>query len=290
MARRRVLAGRNWELILEAAPLVLVQACFLVVPLAMAVAMTFQVSKFYQVHWTWDLTTWSEVFSKWYYWGVLVRTSMMAALALAICLVISIPVAYAVVTRLSRFDGHFKAIIIFVFVTDSVLKTYGWAMFLDEKGVLNAALSLIGFAPDATRVLYTPAATIVGMVYNLLPFMIFTVYLSMNAIDRDLIRAAYDAGASRLRTFWTVTLPLSRPGIWAGAILVYVLSLGAFLEPKVLGGGNHPLEAEIIRQAFETRVNWPLGSAITVLLIAVSVIFVVLFSRLYATSSGGRRS
>jgi ABC-type spermidine/putrescine transport system permease subunit I len=290
MARQHVVASRNWELITQALPVILLQAAFFIVPLVLAFVLTFQASKFYQLQWTWDLATWAEVFSKWYYWGVLLRTSIMAAITLLICVVISLPVAYAVVTRIPQFDGHFKAIIIIVFVTDAVLKTYGGVIFLDERGVLNAALALIGFEPQATHLIYTRSATIIGMVYNLLPFMIFTIYLSMNNIDRDLIRAAYDAGASKLRTFWEVTLPLCRPGVWAGSILVYVLSLGAFLEPKVLGGGNYPMEAEIIRQTFETRVNWPLGAAITVVLILTSVLFVLLFSWIYGTSAGGKRT
>lgn len=289
MTGRHPAASRKWELILQAAPLALLQGAFLVVPLVMALALTFQTSEFYQVRWSWNLATWSEVFSKWYYWGVLLRTAGMAAITLVACLSISLPVAYAVVTRIPRFDLHFKAVIIFVFITDPVLKTYGWVMFLDVNGVLNAALDLIGFGPDATRLLYTRTATVIGIVYNLLPFMIFTVYLSMSNIDRDLIRAAHDAGASRLRTFRSVTLPLCRPGIWAGSILVYVLSLGAFLEPKVLGGGNHPLEAEIIRQTFETRVNWPLGATITVILILLSALFVFLLSKFYPATAGRRR-
>jgi spermidine/putrescine transport system permease protein len=120
------------------------------------------------------------------------------------------------------------------------------------------------------------------MVYNLLAFTIFTIYLSIANIDRSLILAAYDAGASKWRAFWEVTLPLSRPGIWTGAVLVFLLSVGVFLEPKVLGGGKSPMSAELIRQTFETRVNWPLGAALTIVLMAAAVFVILLFSRVYS--------
>ncbi|WP_353344675.1 ABC transporter permease subunit, partial [Aquicoccus sp. SU-CL01552] len=125
------------------------------------------------------------------------------------------------------------------------------------------------FSPAAVNVLFSPNATMIGMVYNLLPYTIFTTALSMARIDCDLVLAARDAGATRLRAFQEVTLPLAKPGIWAGAVLVFVLSLGVFLEPKVMGGGTSPLAAELIRQSFETRVNWPLGAALTLVLIVI---------------------
>jgi len=100
----------------------------------------------------------------------------------------------------------------------------------------------------------------------------FTIYLSLARIDRDLQLAAYDAGASRLRTFFEVTLPLAKPGLYSGAVLVFVLSLGVFLEPKVMGGGTAPMAAELIRQSFETRVNWPLGAALTLVLIGIGAL------------------
>ncbi|HCL67064.1 MAG TPA: ABC transporter permease, partial [Rhizobium sp.] len=125
-------------------------------------------------------------------------------------------------------------------------------------------------------ILFSPAGTMVGMVYNLVVYPMFTIYLSLVRIDRDLLLAAYDAGASRLRAFFEVTLPLSRPGLYSGGVLVFVLSLGAFLEPKVLGGGTSPLASELIRQSFETRVNWPLGAALTIVLIAVGALTLAL--------------
>jgi ABC-type spermidine/putrescine transport system permease subunit I len=206
----------------------------------------------------------------------------MSALCVVLCILISLPVAYALATRLQSLSGHVKVLITFAFLTDVTLKTFGWVLFLDQKGAANFLLEKIGFPPAMIGFLYTDWATLLGMVYNLLAFTIFTIYLSIENIDRSLILAAYDAGASKWRAFWEVTLPLCRPGIWTGAVLVFLLSVGVFLEPKVLGGGKSPMSAELIRQTFETRVNWPLGAALTIVLMVVAVFVILLFSRVYS--------
>src|SRR5690606_6453400 len=117
---------------------------------------------------------------------------------------------------------------------------------------------------------------------------LFTIVLSLSRIVRDLQQAAYDSGASRLRAFFEVTLPLSAPGLYAGAALVLVLSLGVFLEPRMMGGGNAPMAAELIRQSFETRVNWPLGAALTLVLIAIGAASMAAVA--WAVARTGRRA
>jgi spermidine/putrescine transport system permease protein len=256
-------------LLIATLPLALILVAFFLVPLGMTALLSFQSTQYYRVVWTWDLATWRDVFSHWHYWSIMGRTLTMAAICVVLCIVISLPVAYALVHRLASLENHVKILIVFAFLTDAVLKTFGWVLFLDRSGVLNGALETLGMGAQASDVLFSPNATMIGMVYNLLPYTIFTIYLSLARIDRDLMLAAYDAGASRLRTFWEVTLPLARPGIIAGGVLVFVLSLGVFLEPKVMGGGTSPMAAELIRQTFETRVNWPLGAALTLVVIVI---------------------
>lgn len=263
---------RDPGLLLVTFPLGLLMIVFFLIPLAMTVALSFQTTQYYRLVWTWDLAIWNDVFGQSHYWRILSRTLIMALICVLLCIVISLPVAYALVHRLRSMQNHIKLLIVFAFLTDAVLKTFGWVLFLDRSGVLNVTLERLGFGAASADVLFTPSATMIGMVYNLLPYTIFTIYLSLDRIDRDLILAAYDAGASRLRTFFEVTLPLARPGILAGAVLVFVLALGVFLEPRVLGGGTSPMAAELIRQTFETRVNWPLGAALTLVLISIGVI------------------
>ena len=270
---------KTWKdpvLIAAVAPLAIVMLVFFLVPLAMTVVLTFQTTQYYRLVWSWDLKVWTEVFSKPHYWTIIGRTIVMAVICVGLCLLIAFPTAYALATRLKAYNTHIQIMIVFAFLTDAVLKTFGWILVLDRNGVANWMLGTVGFAPDSLDILFTPAGAMVGMVYNLVVYPMFTLYLSLVRIDRDLLLAAYDAGASRLRTFFEVTLPLSRPGLYSGGVLVFVLSLGAFLEPKVLGGGTSPLASELIRQSFETRVNWPLGAALTIVLISVGALTLAL--------------
>ncbi|BBE71729.1 ABC transporter permease [Oharaeibacter diazotrophicus] len=271
--------AKSWRdpvLVATVAPLALIMAVFFLVPLAMTAVLTFQTTQYYRLVWSWDLKIWTEVFSKPHYWTIMARTLVMALVCVVVTLALAYPAAYALATRLKAWNTQVQILIVFAFLTDAVLKTFGWILVLDKSGVANWALDKVGFGPEAMDLLFTPTGTMIGMVYNLVVYPMFTIYLSLVRIDRDLVLAAYDAGASRLRAFVEVTLPLSRPGLYAGAVLVFVLSLGAFLEPKVLGGGTAPLASELIRQSFETRVNWPLGAALTILLIAIGALVLAL--------------
>jgi ABC-type spermidine/putrescine transport system permease subunit I len=281
---------RRWsdgELLVKAMPTVLLQTTCFLAPLVMTFLLTFQRTRNFQLTWTWDLWTWSEIFSKPHYWTILGHTLFMGVACVAICLVIAFPVAYGLATRFKAIENEIKVLITFAFITDATLKIYGWALFLDKNGAANYLLMEMGFPPDMIAFLYTDWATLLGMVYSLSAFAIFTIYLSLSNIDRSLILAAYDAGAGKIRAHWEVTLPLCKPGIWAGSVLIFLLSVGAFLEPKVLGGGKSPMSAELIRQTFETRVNWPLGAALTLVLMIVAVFVVLLFSRLLTLKRGG---
>lgn len=273
---------RDGALLAKALPVAVLQTACFVAPLLMTLALTFQQTKNYRLNWTWSLDTWVEVFSKPHYWSILGHTLVMAVLCVLLCNLIAVPVAYALVNRLQRVQDHVKILLIFAFLTDATLKTFGWVLFLDQKGMANYLLGFAGAPPGLVAFLFTDWATMLGMVYSLLPFCIFTIYLSMDSIDRSLVLAAYDAGAGRFRAFFEVTLPLSRAGIWTGSVLTFLLAVGVFLEPKVLGGGKSPMSAELIRQTFETRVNWPLGAALTLVLMVVAVFVVLLFNRVYS--------
>ncbi|MEZ5831105.1 MAG: ABC transporter permease [Dongiaceae bacterium] len=281
---------KNWrqvELWAKALPSVVLQTAFFLAPLVMTVLLTFQETRSFVLQWAWSLKTWTDIFTHPHYWTVLWHTLWMSAVCVSLCVVISLPVAYALATRLRAMSGHVKVLITFAFLTDATLKTFGWVLFLDQKGAANFLLERIGFPPEMIGFLYTDWATLLGMVYNLLAFTIFTIYLSIENIDRSLILAAYDAGAGKWRAFWEVTLPLCRPGIWTGSVLVFLLSVGVFLEPKVLGGGKSPMSADLIRQTFETRVNWPLGAGLTIVLMVAAVFAILLFNRIYSLQRSG---
>lgn len=281
---------RSWrdpELLVKALPSVLLQTTCFLAPLLMTFILTFQRTRDFQLRWTWDLTTWTDIFTKPHYWTILSHTLVMAVACVVVSILLAFPIAYGLATRFRSFQNEIKTLITFAFITDATLKTFGWVLFLDKKGGANFLLAYLGFPAETVAFLFTDWATLLGMVYNLLPFAIFTIFLSIDNIDRSLILAAYDAGAGKFRAHWEVTLPLCKPGIWAGSVLIFLLGVGVFLEPKVLGGGKSPMSAELIRQTFETRVNWPLGAALTLVLMVVAVFAVLLFSRVIGMKRAG---
>ena len=189
---------RSWrdpELLIKALPSVLLQTTCFLAPLLMTFVLTFQRTKDFQLRWTWDLVTWADIFSKSYYWTILLHTLVMASVCVVICILLAFPIAYGLATRFKRFGSEIQILITFALITDATLKTFGWVLFLDKKGAANFILSYVGFPPEMVAFLFTDWATLLGMVYNLLAFAIFTIYLSINSIDRSLILAAQDAGA-----------------------------------------------------------------------------------------------
>jgi ABC-type spermidine/putrescine transport system permease subunit I len=279
--KSRPVSVTNRSFLAVSLPVLVLQTCFFLVPLAITIALSFQQTEYFQTVWVWDLSNWREIFSKAYIWKVLLHTGFLSLTTVLICLIIAFPVCYAMITRGKSYLNHIKVLIVFAFLTDAILKTFGWVLFLDTSGGLNWLLSFVGIQFPSDSFLFTDWATVMGMIYTLLPFMIFTIFLAMENIDRDLLNAAADAGASKSRAFWEVTVPLCRPGIWAGSVLVFLYGMGSFLEPKVLGGGKSPMASELIRQTFEVRVNWPLGAALTLVLMASCIVAVLVFSKLY---------
>ncbi len=159
------------------------------------------------------------------------------SLCVVICLVIAFPVAYGLATRFKAFENEIKVLITFAFITDATLKTLrlGAVPRQERRRQLSAHRAWV-FRPTWSPSSITDWATLLGMVYSLSAFAIFTIYLSISNIDRSLILAAYDAGAGKIRAHWEVTLPLCKPGIWAGSVLIFLLSVGVF--PRTQGAGR----------------------------------------------------
>jgi spermidine/putrescine transport system permease protein len=161
------------------------------------------------------------------------------------------------------------------FWTSFLVRTYAWMLILRSEGLMNSALMSLGLIRDPLKLLYTDAAVLIGQVYGELPFMILPVYVSLERIDRRLLEAAQDLGANRLWTLLKVTLPLSKPGLIAGSILVFIPSLGAFITPDLLGGAKAIMVGNLIQNQF-AQLNQPMGSALSLLLMAAALILLVI--------------
>ena len=205
------------------------------------------------------------------YVGVLLGSLRMAAIATAVALLIGYPTAYFIATRPRRWRTPLLIIVILPFWTSFLIRTYAWVVLLNREGLINRPLLDAGIIGEPLPLLNNEFSIILGLVYIYLPLMILPLYASLERINPELREASTDLGASPLRTFLTVTLPLSSTGIVAGAIFVFVPSLGNFIVPELLGGGRHPMIGNLIQGQFLRARDWPFGAALTAGLIAITI-------------------
>lgn len=205
---------------------------------------------------------------------IILRTFMIAGATTVICLLFAVPVAYFI----SRQPASRKAILVYLltlpFWVSMILRVYAWMIILGKDGTLASALEAIGF-PDGMSFMFNDGATLTAMVYTYMPLMVLPVFASIEKLDGTLIEASHDLYGNRWTTLRRVILPLTAPGIIAGAILVFVPSLGAVLEPTLMGGGKQMMMGSLIQLQFGGGRNWPFGAAIAMTLMALVMIFLV---------------
>ena len=215
------------------------------------------------------------------YWHVFLRTAVMSVVATALTLLVAFPVAW-VIAKVAR--GRASALLFLVclipFWVSETVRTLGWMILLRESGVLPALLVRLGVTPEPVELLYHDATLLVGLVYTSMLFMIVPLVSALESLDDALIEAAYDLGASGFSILRTIVIPHAAPGITAGCIVVFMLTLGNYLTPVLLGGKNSQWFTETIYTQFITRFNWEQGAALGFLLLALSTGMVVAGLRL----------
>jgi putative spermidine/putrescine transport system permease protein/spermidine/putrescine transport system permease protein len=169
------------------------------------------------------------------------------------------------------------------FWTSLLVRTYAWLVLLQKKGLVNSWAISIGLWEEPIKMVHNLTGTLIGMVHIMLPFLVLPVYNAMRSIDRDYLKAAANLGANPSKAFWSVFFPLSTPGLIAGALMVFVLCLGFFVTPAVLGGGKIILVSMKIVSNIEQFVNWGAASALGVVLLAITVFFLWVASRFIRT-------
>lgn len=205
------------------------------------------------------------------YLGIYWRSLWIALLTTAICALLGYPVAYAI--ALSPLGERRKSALLMLVViplwTSFLIRTYAWMVILRTEGVINTVLVDLHLLHEPLRLIYTPLAVLLGLVYGELPFMILPLYAVLEKIDRSLLEVSQDLGANHWRTFLHVTLPLSTPGLVAGALLVFISSIGAFITPDLLGGARTMMVGNLIQNQFALVRDQPFGSAVAFLLTAM---------------------
>ena len=224
------------------------------------------------------LDNWAEALSDPFYRDILLNTLKIAAITTIVCALMGYPAAYFI----ARSKGS-KVILLLLlmlpFWISYIIRTMSWINILGVSGALNSALIWLGILAEPVQMLYNETTVILGLVHFLLPFMVLNVFVSLEGIDTNLEDAATSLGATRWEAFTQVTLPLSLPGLAAGGLLCFVLGAGTYITPLVLGGPTDAMFANLVFEAIITQLNWPLGSALSLMLLAVLGALVMIYNR-----------
>jgi spermidine/putrescine transport system permease protein len=205
------------------------------------------------------------------------KSFLIAGLSALFCLVLGYPFAFVIARMQSQWKGFLILLIIIPFWTSSLIRSYALIAIIKAKGILNSVLIGLGFIDHPLSILFTNSAVVIGLVYNLLPFMILPIMTNVERLDDRLIDAARDLGANRFTTFRKVIIPLTMPGIIAGCILVFLPAMTIFYIPDILGGAKSILLGNLVQNQFLIAENWPLGSAVSAVLTLVLATLILVY-------------
>lgn len=215
------------------------------------------------------------------YLTILLRSFLTAALATALCLVIAFPAALFI-ARSTRRRNLYLQLVMLPFWTSFLVRTYAWMFLLRETGLINTALQAVGLIREPLPLLYNNGAVLLGLVYGYVPFMVLPIYATLVKLDPALLEAAADLGCPPGRAFWRITVPLALPGIAAGSLLVFVPAVGEVVIPDLLGGINIPMLGRTLWTEFFNNRDWPLASAIAMIMLLLIAGPIVLLERVQA--------
>lgn len=254
------------------------------VPLLLVLAVSFASRGTYGgIEWAMTLGNYSSIADP-LYLHIFWRSLWLAVVTTVLCLVMGFPLAYVMARAPKRWQGLLLLLVIIPFWTNFLVRTYAWMFILRTEGLLNQALMALGLIGEPLNLLFTDTAVLIGLVYGYLPFMILPLYATLERLDRSLVEAAWDLYAKPWQVFTRVILPLSKPGVIAGCVLVFIPSLGAYVTPDLLGGARTMMIGNLIQHQYLGVRDWPFGSALSFVLMAA-----VLAAVLYYLRAGGAK-
>lgn len=215
------------------------------------------------------------------YVRVFTTTFQVSILTTLICIFLGYPLAYFLASLPSRLAGIFMLTVLLPFWTSLLVRTYAWLVLLQKKGIINDMAISLGFWDTPIKLVHNMTGTLIGMAHIMLPFLVLPLYSSMRKIDRDLMQAASNLGATPVQAFWQVYFPLSRAGMVAGSLIVFVLCLGFYVTPAVLGGGRVIMVATQITAILENQFDWGAASALGVVLLIVTLLVLFIATRVF---------
>lgn len=266
-------------------PGVLWSIVFLIIPLMVVGLISFATRGTYGgVIWQFSLENYRDL---WHvvYARIFGQSLVLASLTTMICLVLGFPLAYYIVRLSPRWQAVWLMLIMIPFWTNFLVRTYAWMFILRTEGLLNTLLLGLGVITTPLDLLYTDKAVLIGLVYGYLPFMVLPLYATLERLDPAFVEAARDLYANQWSVFRRVIVPLTKPGIIAGCLLVFIPSLGAFLTPDLLGGARNMMVGNLIQHEYLVARDWPLGSAISLILLIIVIAALVAYFFVESTRS-----
>jgi len=213
------------------------------------------------------------------YWKSYLSSLKIAVISTTLTLMVGYPIAYAMANASDHWRPTLVMLIILPFWTSFLIRVYAWVGILSREGYLNQVLFQLGLISEPLTILNTNTAVYIGIVYTYLPFMVLPIYAALERMDASLLEAAEDLGCSRLQAFWLITVPLSKNGIIAGCFLVFIPVMGEFVIPSLLGGSETLMIGKVLFEEFFSNRDWPVASAVAVILLLILIIPIILFQR-----------
>jgi spermidine/putrescine transport system permease protein len=258
---------------------------FFVAPLLIVLVVSFgRRSLLGMVEYTFTLDNYVRVFTDTIYLKILWQSLLLAAANTVLCLIIAYPFAFFIARRSPRWQNILIFMVMVPFWTNFLVRTYALIFILRDTGLINNLLMGWGVIEQPLIIMFTNTAVMIGMVYGYLPFAVLPLYASIEQLDFNYVQAAEDLGANKVQVFLKVILPLTMPGVVAAAIITFIPTLGAYVTPDLMGGGNTFLIGNLLQQQFMTVRDWPFGSALGFILMAM----VLLATMIYFRTGGSR--
>ena len=276
--------GGGWLL----APGLLWTGLFCLLPILVVLAVSFATRGPYGgVLWEFSLENYRDLLHP-LYGRIFGQSLLLAAMTTGLCLALGFPLAYYIARLSPRRQALWLVLIMIPFWTNFLVRTYAWIFILRTEGLLNTVLLQLHLISTPLDLLYSNEAVLLGLVYGYLPFMVLPLYAAVERIDPALIEAAWDLYADRWSLFRRVLVPLTKPGIIAGCVLVFIPSLGAFLTPDLLGGARSMMAGNLIQHEYLVARDWPLGSALSLVMMLMVMGGVLWYLRAQAPRDGER--
>ena len=261
-------------------PVALLLIFLVAAPLVLVAVMSFcQTDEYYNVVYKFTSENYSKLVSA-DYLKIYAQSLFIAFITTVLCVLIGYPFSYVIARTKSKKKQLFYMLVIIPFWTNSLIRIYGWRTFLGSSGWLNGVLQALHLTGEPVDFLYKTGTTVLGMVYCFIPFMVLPLYMAIEKLDGSLLEASSDLGARPVRTLFEVILPLTASGIFSGCIMVFIPCLGYFFVSNILGGGNTDMIGNLIERQFKSANNWPLGAALSIILILVTLLLVKLYQKL----------